>query len=174
MAKKYSPTIEIDKGLQKDIEEFCKLNNLDDFEKFLIECLKSGFYVAKYGMLNNSEPQVIERVVETPVEVIKYVEKEVIKEVPVEVIKYVEKEVIKEVPVEKIVEKIVEKVAEVEKPVPDTNKQQMLQETISNLKKEIIFKEDKLTEYEKKIAELTEVLQFKATYYKNSDLNQKI
>ena len=64
-----------------------------------------------------SEPKVIEKIVEVPVEKIvekvvevpveKIVEKEVIKEVPVEVEKIVEKEVIKEVPVEKIVEKIV-------------------------------------------------------------------
>ena len=64
-----------------------------------------------------SEPKVIEKIVEVPVEKIvekvvevpveKIVEKEVIKEVPVEVEKIVEKEVIKEVPVEKIVEKVV-------------------------------------------------------------------
>ena len=65
----------------------------------------------------DSEPKVIEKIVEVPVEKIvekivevpveKIVEKEVIKEVPVEVEKIVEKEVIKEVPVEKIVEKVV-------------------------------------------------------------------
>ena len=64
-----------------------------------------------------SEPKVVEKIVEVPVEKIvekivevpveKIVEKEVIKEVPIEVEKVVEKEVIKEVPVEKIVEKIV-------------------------------------------------------------------
>ena len=65
----------------------------------------------------DSEPKVIEKIVEVPVEKIvekivevpveKIVEKEVIKEVPVEVEKIVEKEVVKEVPVEKIVEKVV-------------------------------------------------------------------
>ena len=64
-----------------------------------------------------SEPKVVEKIVEVPVEKIvekivevpveKIVEKEVVKEVPVEVEKIVEKEVIKEVPVEKIVEKVV-------------------------------------------------------------------
>ncbi len=49
--------------------------------------------------------KIVEKIVEVPVE--KIVEKEVIKEVPVEVEKVVEKEVIKEVPVEKIVEKVV-------------------------------------------------------------------
>ncbi|MDE7348143.1 MAG: hypothetical protein K2N53_00595, partial [Clostridia bacterium] len=48
--------------------------------------------------------QVVEKVVEVPVEVEKIVEKEVVKEVPVEVEKIVEKEVRVEVPVEKIVE----------------------------------------------------------------------
>ena len=64
-----------------------------------------------------SEPKVVEKIVEVPVEKIvekivevpveKIVEKEVVKEVPVEVEKIVEKEVIKEVPVEKIVENVV-------------------------------------------------------------------
>ena len=64
-----------------------------------------------------SEPKVVEKIVEVPVEKIvekivevpveKIVEKEVVKEVPVEVEKIVEKEVIKEVPLEKIVEKVV-------------------------------------------------------------------
>ncbi|MDE6372433.1 MAG: hypothetical protein K2L61_02705, partial [Clostridia bacterium] len=56
--------------------------------------------------------QVVEKVVEVPVEVEKIVEKEVVKEVPVEVEKIVEKEVKVEVPVEKIVEVPVEKVVE--------------------------------------------------------------
>ncbi|MDE6758780.1 MAG: hypothetical protein K2J89_05845, partial [Clostridia bacterium] len=68
----------------------------------------------------SSEPQVIEKIVEVPVE--KIIEKEV----PVEVEKIVEKEVVKEVPVEKIVEvpveeeKVVEKIVEIqaEKPAP--------------------------------------------------------
>ncbi|MDE5991161.1 MAG: hypothetical protein K2H36_06230, partial [Clostridia bacterium] len=71
-----------------------------------------------------SEPQVIEKIVEVPVE--KIVEKEVKVEVPVEVEKVVEKEVVKEVPVEKIVEvpieveKVVEKIVEIPavKPAP--------------------------------------------------------
>ncbi|MDE6604573.1 MAG: hypothetical protein K2K85_00945, partial [Clostridia bacterium] len=56
--------------------------------------------------------KIVEKVVEVPVEVEKIVEKEVKVEVPVEVEKIVEKEVVKEVPVEKIVEVPVEKVVE--------------------------------------------------------------
>ncbi|MDE6605160.1 MAG: InlB B-repeat-containing protein, partial [Clostridia bacterium] len=67
--------------------------------------------IAKLLERDNS-PQVIEKVVEVPVEVEKIVEKEVKVEVPVEVEKIVEKEVVKEVPVEKIVEVPVEKVVE--------------------------------------------------------------
>lgn len=69
-----------------------------------------------YGTQNTStqvEPEIIEKIVELPVEVIKEVEK--IVEVPVEVI--VEKEVIKEVPVDKLVEIIREVPVEVEVPV---------------------------------------------------------
>ncbi len=66
--------------------------------------------------------KIVEKVVEVPVEVEKIVEKEVKVEVPVEVEKIVEKEVVKEVPVEKIVEVPVEKVVEkvVEKQVKVT------------------------------------------------------
>ncbi|MDE7336824.1 MAG: hypothetical protein K2N32_01770, partial [Clostridia bacterium] len=62
----------------------------------------------------NTEKEIVEKIVEVPVE--KVVEKEVRVEVPVEVEKIVEKEVVKEVPVE--VEKVVEKIVTIpaEKP----------------------------------------------------------
>ncbi|MDE7191738.1 MAG: hypothetical protein K2O35_04660, partial [Clostridia bacterium] len=64
--------------------------------------------------LSAAQPQVVEKVVEVPVEVEKIVEKEV----PVEVEKIVEKEVRVEVPVEKVVEKVVEKEVKVEVTAP--------------------------------------------------------
>lgn len=74
---------------------------------------------SKICYLLGIEPEVVEKIVEKPVEVTKEVE--VVKEVPVEVIKEVEKpvEVVKEVPVEVIkeVEKPVEVVKEVVKEV---------------------------------------------------------
>jgi hypothetical protein len=100
----------------KSVQEYCKLNNIEDIDGFILKCFTSGFNIEKYGLLNFN-PQnekivekeiIIEKQVEVPVEVIK----EVIKEVPsppveIEVIKYVDREVVKEVKVEVPVEKIV-------------------------------------------------------------------
>jgi hypothetical protein len=86
MASKNSQIIDLDTKLWKDIDEFCKLNEIEDTEKFFYDCFIKGYSIEKNGLLNSSEPEIIE--------------KEIIKEVKVEV------------PVE--VEKIVEKVVEVE------------------------------------------------------------
>ena len=104
----------------KSVQEYCKLNNIEDVDKFISKCYVEGFNIKKYGLLGDDsgkiggieekqvEIEVIREIrVEVPVEVVKYVEVpvEIIKEV--EVIQYVEKEVIKEVPVEIIKEKII-------------------------------------------------------------------
>jgi ATP-dependent Lon protease len=82
-----------------DIQGYCKLNNIPDVEFFIRDCFIQGYSIKKYGMLG-SKCEVVEKIVE------------VIKEVPatpieIEVIKYVDREVIKEVKVEVPVEKIV-------------------------------------------------------------------
>ena len=117
----------------KSVQEYCKLNNIEDVNKFITKCYTEGFNIKKYGLLGDDsektsgieekqvEIEVIREIrVEVPVEVVKYVEVpvEIIKEV--EVIQYVEKEVIKEVPVEIIKEKIVNVIQEV--PVPNMDK----------------------------------------------------
>lgn len=95
----------------KSIEEYCKLNNIDDVDEFVHQCFKIGYDVKKYGFLgktlNEGEKQLINEVIREK-EVIQTVEviKEVEKIVEVEVIKYVDREIIKEVPVEKVVTKI--------------------------------------------------------------------
>jgi hypothetical protein len=92
----------------KDIQEYCKLNNIEDVDFFIRSCFIQGYNIKKYGMLGG------ERIIEKEVEVIKEVPVEIIKEVEVpgpvqeiEVIKYVDREVVKEVNVEVPVEKIV-------------------------------------------------------------------
>ena len=115
----------------KSVQEYCKLNNIEDIDKFISKCFTEGYNINKYGLLGSdsekvTEIEVIKEIrVEVPVEVIKEVEvvREVIKEVPVEVIK----EVIKEVPVETIKEVEVikyvdrEVIKEVRVEVPVTN-----------------------------------------------------
>ena len=114
----------------KSVQEYCKLNNIEDVDKFISKCFTNGLNIEKYGLLGDDsgktgivsekqvEIEVIREIrVEVPVEVIKEVEvireviKEIIKEVPVEtikeveVIKYVDREVRVEVPVP-IIDKI--------------------------------------------------------------------
>ena len=113
----------------KSVQEYCKLNNIEDVDKFISKCFTNGLNIEKYGLLGDDsgktgivsekqvEIEVIREIrVEVPVEVVKYVEVpvEIIKEV--EVIQYVDREVVKEVPVEIIKEKIVNVIQEV--PVP--------------------------------------------------------
>jgi len=104
MEQNNSLIINFTKQELKDIESFCKLNELEN-EKFIKGCFMQGYYIEKHGLLSKTggvqekwvEKEVIrEKRVEVPIEIIKEVEKEVIKEI------------IKEVPIEKVVEKIVE------------------------------------------------------------------
>ena len=130
-------TINLSRKQLKDVEEFCKLNKIENVEEFLLKCFVEGYEIEKYGLLQNSgggrekwveKEVIVEKRVEVPVEVIiekpiiEYVEveKEVIKEVIVE--KVVEKpiEIIKEIPVEKIVIQEVIKEIPVEKVVTHT------------------------------------------------------
>lgn len=80
-----------------DIIRYCEKNNIANIDEFTSKCLKSGFYIEKYGMLGGDS-----NIQTNTVEVIKEVEK--IVEVPVD--RIVEK--IVEVPIEKIVEVIKE------------------------------------------------------------------
>jgi hypothetical protein len=117
----------------KSVQEYCKLNNIEDVGKFISKCYTEGFNINKYGLLGDDsgktgivgekqvEIEVIREIrVEVPVEIVKYVEVpvEIIKEI--EVIKYVDREVIKEVPVEIIKEKVLNVIQEV--PVPNIDK----------------------------------------------------
>lgn len=119
MALKNSLTINLSSKDSKEVISYCKLNNIEDIDKFLSDCLRQGLNIEIYGLLGDDSVKtggIQEIRVEVPVEVIKEVEKIVEKivevpveklvektiEVPVEVIKYVDKEVIKEVFVPKI------------------------------------------------------------------------
>ena len=175
----------LDKQNQKELIEYCKLNNIEDTNKFFQKCFKRGYDIERYGLIGDNTQKIIEYVdKEIPIEVIKYVEKEVIKEVPIEVIKEVEKEVIntvyieKEVPIEKIVEvikevpiyitgdtQIIEKIVEVPievikeveviKDIEKPNeKMGMLQETLMKLRREMGDKDKTITELNNKIEQL--------------------
>lgn len=178
------------------VQEYCKLNNIEDVDKFISKCYVDGFNIKKYGLLGDDsekiggieekqvEIEVIKEIrVEVPVEVVKYVEVpvEIIKEI--EVIQYVDREVIKEVPVEIIKEKIVNVIQEV--PVPNidkigdepepNDKAKLLQETLQKLRKELTEKNSRITELEKinKRLESIKVSQG-AVYLKGSNINKTL
>ena len=103
MEQKNLSTINLSRKQLKDVEDFCKLNQIEDVEEFLIKCFIGGYEIEKYGLLQNSggshekwveKEVIVEKRVEVPVEVI--IEKPIIEYVEVE------KEVIKEVPVERV------------------------------------------------------------------------
>lgn len=125
MAPKNYLTINLSSKVTKEVVSYCKLNDIEDVDKFVSDCFRKGLDIEMYGLLGEDsgktggireklvEIEVIrEKRVEVPVEVIKEVEKivevpveKIIEkrvEVPVETIKYVDKEIIKEVFVPKI------------------------------------------------------------------------
>lgn len=62
MEQKNSLTIDINKSDSSDIQSFCDLNEITDINGFIILCLRKGFYIEKYGLLNQGQlPDVIER-----------------------------------------------------------------------------------------------------------------
>ncbi len=184
----------------KTVQEYCKLNNIEDVNKFISKCFTSGFNTTKYGLLGDDsgktdivgekqvEIEVIREIrVEVPVEVIKYVDREVIVEVPVPIIEekrdepepiIIEKivEVIKEVPVDRIieVEKVVEVIKEVIVEVEKSNdKSKLLQETLQKLRKELSLKNARIETLENINKELESIkISQGAVYLKGSNINE--
>jgi predicted nucleic acid-binding Zn-ribbon protein len=179
----------LNKQNQKDLTDYCKLNNIEDVDKFFQKCFKRGYDIERYGLIGNtSEPEKIIEYVEKEVP-IKEVEKEVIntvyveKEVPIEKIV----EVIKEIPIyisgdtqiiEKIIEipieviKEVEVVKEIDKP---NEKMGMLQETLMKLRREMGDKDKTITELNNKIEQLEKLVSNTgAIYMKGSNLSQNL
>ena len=173
----------------KSVQEYCKLNNIEDVNKFITKCFTEGFNINKYGLLgDDKEPNVIE--------------KEVIKEVPVEVIKEVyitdneelerltklveiyridqfntNEEIIELIEKNKSLKKQLEevpqeKIVEIEKP---NDKMKLLQETLQKLRKELSDKNSRITELEtiNKNLESIKVSQG-AVFLKGSNINETL
>jgi hypothetical protein len=210
-------------GEHKDLVSYCNLNDVL-ISEVVKKSFTTGFNIERYGLLNSNTPQekIVEKEVEKIVEVIKEVEVEkiveVIKEIPgpsteVEVVKYVDREVIKEVeiPVEVIVTKTeyvsndsklnelfgkieqlekerneflskppVEKIVEVvvEREIPDNSlkpKLDALQTTLSKVRQETLEKDEKIKELENTIQELKKTQENRqAVYFQGSNLNNKL
>lgn len=139
--------MELPKDIHNEIWDYCRLNNITNVNQFILNMVKQGFNVEKYGT-SPIVPQVIEKEVEKIVEVEKVVE------VPVE--KIVEK--IVEVPVEKIVEKTIEVPIEkiIEKEIYITNN-----EEVEGLTKDVVkLKDDNklLTNEVERLTKVSDVL----------------
>jgi len=150
----------------KSVQEYCKLNNIEDVDKFISKCYTEGFNLKKYGLLGDDSGK-------TGFFDEKQVEIEVIREiqvqVPVEVIKYVEviKEVIVEVPVPNIVEKR-------DEPEPN-DKILLLQETLQKLRKELSLKNTRIEDLEKINKQLESIkVEREAVYLKGSNINETL
>ena len=183
MAQKNSPTINFSSSELKDLNAFCKLNELD-VDEFVKLCFDQGYQIEKYGLLNSDGVKVVEKEVikevrvEVPVE--KVVEKVVEVEVPVEVIKEVERVITKEVPVEKIVEKVVEKevIVEVEKPVEVIKEVEKIVEVEKPVEKVVtkevyITDDEQVKELGEKIAKLEKSNKTYSTKLKNTNNENK-
>ena len=167
MEQKNWSTINLSRKQIKDVSEFCKLNNIEDIESFLQDCLTHGYEIEKFGLLDGAAPRVVEKEVE------KIVYKEIEKIVEVPVIEYVD--VVKEVPVEKVVEITkevpVERVFVKEVPVEVIVEKQVPVEVI--VEKEIYITDDEqVKELGGKIAELENERQLFST--KEGDLQRKV
>lgn len=156
MEQKNLSTINLTRKQLKDVEEFCKLNKIENVEEFLLKCFVEGYEIEKYGLLQNlggsrekwvEKEVIVEKRVEVPVEVI--IEKPIIEYVEVET----EKEVIKEIIVEKVVEKPIEVIKEI--PVEKI----VIQEIIKEVPVERVVTHTEYITDETKVRELVDELE---------------
>lgn len=179
-----------------------------DINSFVDKCFKQGFSIEKYGLLSSDskiepEVQIVDRIVEVvkEVEVIKYVDKEVVKEVPVEKvvtkIEYIcdktnENELllkIQELETEKqkfstINIELEDKLQKFSTITEETtkifhynqdDKLKLLQNTLLSLKKELSLRDEKIKELENKIKELENIkINQGAVFLKGSNLTQNL
>ena len=133
--------MELPTKLKNEIKSYCKLNNIGDVDGFIINMVKQGLTIEKYGSTpGNIEPQVIEKEVIKEVEVIK----EIIKEVPVD--RIVEKEIIKEVLItdNEHIGELTEKINNLTNQLSDVSeKNRNLVENLESTKKELDLERSK-------------------------------
>jgi tRNA nucleotidyltransferase/poly(A) polymerase len=173
-----------------------------DINLFVDKCFKQGFNIEKYGLLSSDtkiEPET--QIVEKIVEVIKYVEKEIIKEVPVEKIVTKIEYICDKTNENELLLKIQELESENQKfstinieledklqkfstiteettkilHYNQDDKLKLLQGTLLSLKKELSLRDEKLKELENKIKELENIkINQGAVFLKGSNLTQNL
>lgn len=150
MEQKNSLTINLSNQDQNDLISFCKLNQIDLIEDFVKLCFRKGYYIEKYGLLNQGQlPDVIDREFE--------------KEVMVEDNSKVE-ELQNEI---YILKEKLENQKEVE-----CGK---LQETLMGLNRQLGEKNKQIEDLNKKIEELENLTKTSYAFYlKNSNITEKL
>jgi uncharacterized coiled-coil protein SlyX len=153
-------TINLSKQDHNDLVSFCKMNGIELVEDFVKLCFRKGYYIEKYGLLNQGNlPEVIDR----------EFEKEVIKEI------IVEKEVIVEKPVEDTgkIEELQNEIYILKGKLDDRKEAECskLQQTLMALNGQIGEKNETIEKLNKKIAELENLTKSSYAFYmKNSNL----
>ena len=179
-----------DKKTLESISKYCETNNILDIDKFVFKCFKQGFDIERYGLLSEDNQIEVKEVPTPPteVEVIKYVDREVIKEikveVPVEKIVYIyDKKTENELDesITKMKEEMSKKDEELDKlrrnldELSENDKTKLLQETLQKLRKELNDKNKQIEELEKINKDLTDESSKKiAVYLRGSNINQKM
>jgi hypothetical protein len=47
-----SGSLTLDTELNDDLTTFCKLNNIENVDEFKLQCFRNGYYILKYGLMN--------------------------------------------------------------------------------------------------------------------------
>jgi hypothetical protein len=157
-------TINLSKQDIDDFKSFCKLNEISDTEGFVNLCFRKGYYIEKYGLLNQGNlPDVIDR----------EFEKEVIKEVIVEKEVFIEKPVVDNTKIDELQNEIYILKGKLE------NQKEVecgkLQETLMELNRQIGDKNNTIKEMRNKVNELENLTKSSYAFYmKNSNLSDKL
>ena len=164
MEQKNSLTINLSTQDHKDLTAFCKLNEIELLDEFVRLCFRKGFYIEKYGLLNQGQlPEVIDR----------ELEKEVIKEVIVEKEIFIEKPVVDNTKIEELQNEIYILKGKLE------NQKEVecgkLQETLMNLNRQLGEKNDIIKELRNKVEDLENLTKTSYAFYlKSSNLKDRL
>lgn len=197
MEQKNSSILTISKEQSKEVESYCRLNELD-VQTFINDCFKQGFLIEKNGLLNPLKTGVVDK---------KWVEKEVIVEkrveIPVEVVVTKIEYICDDTKTNELLLKIqlleqekdelllktqqltldhdtqiseyIRKVDECsKKPSVGGSKQQALQETIQKIMGDNKEKSEKILQLEKSLLELESMAYQKGILLRSSNLNDNL
>lgn len=164
MEQKNSLTIDLSNQDYKDLMTFCELNEIKLVDDFVRLCFRKGYYIEKYGLLNQGQlPEVIDR----------ELEREVVKEVIVEKEVFIEKPVIDNTKIDELQNEIYILKGKLE------NQKEVecgkLQETLMTLNRQLGDKNDIIKELRNKVENLENLTKTSYAFYlKSSNLKDRL